>query len=197
LTGRGLNLRTLSPLSYDERHRIVSTIDYRFESGKKYNGPRLFGSDILSNMGFNVQLTAVSGRPYTERETPTRFGGSQLSGSLNGARLPWTFRADLRIDKSFRLNGPDAAKPLFVNVYFRAQNLFDTRNIVNVYTASGSPDDDGFLSFTDGLDQIENIERQGRADEVPVFIEQYNWRLLNPDNFTRPRRLYVGAVFEF
>jgi outer membrane receptor for ferrienterochelin and colicin len=197
LTNRGLNIRTLAPLTFDERHRIVATIDYRYESGKKYNGPRWFGVDFLANTGFNMQLTTVSGRPYTERITPTRFGGSQLAGSINGARLPWTFRADIRVDKTFRITPADAARPLFVNVYFRAQNIFDTRNIVSVYTATGSPEDDGFLNFVDGLDAIANIEQVGRANDVQFFIEQYNWRLLNPDNFARPRRMYIGAIFEF
>lgn len=197
LTSNGRNIRTLAPLSYDERHRLVLTADYRFDSGKKYNGPRLFGSDIFANAGANFQLTAVSGRPFTSRAAPTRFGGTQIDGSINGSRLPWTFRLDTRIDKSFRINSADAAKPLFVNVYFRVQNLFDTRNVVSVYTASGSPDDDGFIDSSFGQNQIRTLEQSGRQEDIPFFLEQYNWRLLNPDNFTRPRRLYVGAIFDF
>ena len=197
LTSKGLNVRTLSPLSYDERHRIVATIDYRYQGGKKYNGPRWFGLDVLANMGFNLQLTTVSGRPYTERITPTQFGASQLDGSINGARLPWNFRADLRVDKSFRINSSSAEKPLFVNVYFRVQNLFDTRNIVNVYRATGSADDDGFLASSFGQDVINTIVLNNRGSDVPFYVEQYNWRLLNPDYVTRPRRMYIGAIFDF
>lgn len=197
LTSRGRNVRNLSPLSYDERHRFVVTADYRFASGKKYNGPTLFGSDIFANAGANTQITAVSGRPFTERVTPTRFGGSQIDGSINGARLPWTFNVDLRIDKSFSLNKGEDKRPLYLNVYFRVQNLFDTRNIINVYSATGSADDDGFIASADGQATIQSIERQGREDEVAFYLESYNWRLLNPDFYTRPRRMYVGAVFEF
>ena len=197
LTGRGRNIRTLSPLSYDERHRFVVTADYRYASGKKYNGPRLFGKDIFANAGANAQITAVSGRPFTERVTPTRFGGTQIDGSINGARLPWNFNVDMRIDKSFTLNKGDDKRPLYLNVYFRVQNLFDTRNIIDVYTATGSADDDGFIASPDGQAAIQSIQRQGRDAEVDFFIESYNWRLLDPDNFSRPRRMYLGAIFEF
>ena len=197
LTGRGRNIRTLSPLSFDERHRFVVTADYRYGSGKQYNGPRLFGKDILANMGANTQITAVSGRPYTQRVTPTRFGGTQIDGSINGARLPWNFTVDMRIDKSISLNKGEDGRPLFLNIYFRVQNLFDTRNVISVYSASGSPDDDGFIASPEGQGAIQSIERQGRGNEVDFFIESYNWRLLDPDNYTRPRRMYLGAIFEF
>ncbi|MDV7400734.1 hypothetical protein RZS08_55470, partial [Arthrospira platensis SPKY1] len=33
--------RTLYPLSFDERHRFNLSMDYRYGSGKRYNGPRL------------------------------------------------------------------------------------------------------------------------------------------------------------
>ncbi len=44
------NLRTLNPLSYDQRHAIKINLDYRYEEGKKYNGPkitkRIKGTDV-------------------------------------------------------------------------------------------------------------------------------------------------------
>jgi hypothetical protein len=172
-------------------------MDYRYESGKKYNGPRLFGADIFANAGVNAQMTTVSGRPYTQRVTPTRYGGSQIDGSINGARLPWNFNVDMRVDKSFNLSAGEGRKPLFLNIYFRVQNLFDTRNIIEVYTATGSADDDGFIASPDGQSAIQSIELQGRQDDVDFFLESYNWRLLNPDFYSRPRRMYVGAIFEF
>ena len=90
LSNRG-NLRTLFPLNFDERHRIVATMDYRYSSGNKYNGTRLFGADIFSNAGFNMQAIAVSGRPYTATIQATQLGGAGTVGALNGARQPWNF----------------------------------------------------------------------------------------------------------
>jgi len=42
-------IRELFPLSFDERHRLTASMDYRFSSGKQYNGPRIAGYDIFSN----------------------------------------------------------------------------------------------------------------------------------------------------
>lgn len=40
LAGSGLpNLRTIVPFSYDQRHNITLSADYRFSEGKSYNGP--------------------------------------------------------------------------------------------------------------------------------------------------------------
>ena len=29
------------------------------------------------------------------------------------------------------------------------------------------------------------------------YVSAYNWRMLNPDFFTQPRRFYLGTVFSF
>lgn len=189
---RGLNnngnIRTLSPLSYDERHRLNATMDFRFASGRFYNGPELFGKNILENAGINLQLVAVSGRPYTQTLTPTEFGGQIIAGAINGARKPWNYTLNLRVDKSFNIG-----KKVTANVFVRISNLLDRRNVVNVYSASGSPTDSGFLLSQDGENQLANI---GNVREE-FFLASYQWALLNPNNFTLPRRIYVGANFGF
>jgi len=43
------NLRNIAPFSYDQRHRIVVTTDYRYGSGKDYNGPVWFNKPIFEN----------------------------------------------------------------------------------------------------------------------------------------------------
>ena len=195
LTERG-NIRTLFPLSFDERHTIVANIDYRYGSGSRYNGPRLFGADILSNTGANIQLRAVSGRPYTATQEPTQFGGTGFVGSINGARLPWNFTCDLRVNKRFRLNSSESTKrPIYVNVYFRSQNLFNTKNVIGVYSASGSPEDDGFLASPNGQSALAGVEQIGK--DVDSYVTSYQWLMLNNGFYTLPRRMYLGAVLEF
>jgi outer membrane receptor protein involved in Fe transport len=196
LNSRG-NIRSLSPLSFDERHRLVTNIDFRYASGKRYNGPRWFGADVFANSGVGMQLTAVSGRPYTSRSQPTRFGGTGIEGAINGARLPWNLTIDLRADKSFRLFGGEDKRPMFLNVYFRVQNLLDTRNVIGVYSASGSASDDGFLASPLGSANVGTLESTGRADDVDNFLLSYQWALLNPNFYTLPRRMYLGAIVEF
>ncbi len=192
ITARG-NLRTLFPLSFDERHRFVTTLDYRYSSGKFYNGPQLFGKDIFANAGLNFQAIAVSGRPYTATSLPVQFGGVGRIGQLNGARLPWNFTLNLRVDKTFRISKPDATRKLNLNVYLRVQNLLDQRNVLRVYSASGSAETDGFLASPDGGEAISTIDQ----DRIESFLASYQWRILNPDFFSLPRRIFLGAEFIF
>ena len=194
LTSRG-NIRNLLPLSFDERHRFVATVDYRYGSGKKYNGPRWFGADIFANAGLNFTATAVSGRPYTRLQVPRAFGGAGFQGSINGARLPWNFTIDARADKSFRIGGKDTKRALFLNIYLRVQNVFDTRNIIGVYPVTGSPEDDGFLASADGQAVLNNIDQSNR--NIGVYLQHYQWSLVNPGFFSLPRRAFLGAVLDF
>ncbi|MEL6944237.1 MAG: TonB-dependent receptor, partial [Bacteroidota bacterium] len=187
LTSRG-NIRTLVPFNYDERHRIVGNIDYRYGSGAKYNGPRIGGKDILSKFGVNLQAIAVSGRPYTATLVPQELGGVGFKGELNGARRPWTFTLNLRVDKSFKISNK-----LNANAYVRVSNLLDRENVLGVYSATGSAYDDGYLVSSIGRNQLEGIESSTR--EAQSYIASYQWRLLNPNFFSLPRRIFAGLIF--
>ncbi len=189
--------RTLFPLSFDERHRIVGVLDYRYGSGKRYNGPVWFGSDIFANAGANLQLTAVSGRPYTRADEPNTLGASGIKGAINGSRRPWNYTVNLQVDKSFNLTKPDAARQMNLNVYFRVTNLLDRRNVIGVYRATGSSTDDGYLASGRGLLELADIASDSNRAPVEAFIAQYNWRMLNPNNFSLPRRMYIGAIVDF
>lgn len=193
------NIRTLFPLNFDERHRIVLNGDYRYSSGKEYSGPRIAGVDILANTGLNVQFIASSGRPYSAAKGPAQFGSIGIAGSINGARLPWNYTVDLRLDKTIRLTPADAQRPLYLNVYFRVRNLFDTRNIVGVYRFTGSPSDDGFLSSSTGQQTLESTiaTRQYLDANIDAYLEFYNWAMLNQGFYSAPRRMYIGAIFQF
>ena len=194
LTTRG-NIRTLLPLSFDERHRFVTTLDYRYGTGKMYNGPVWFGADVLANFGVNLTATAVSGRPYTKLTRAQPFGGTGYQGAINGARLPWNYNLDLRVDKSFLLGSENSKRPTYLNVYFRVENLLDTRNVLSVYPVTGSPADDGYLTSSDGRSALNTITTSGR--DVNAYLASYQWALLNPDLYSLPRRMYLGAILEF
>ncbi|MCW5923991.1 MAG: carboxypeptidase regulatory-like domain-containing protein [Saprospiraceae bacterium] len=193
LTNRG-NIRTLYPLDFDERHNLNAILDYRFSDGNRYNGPRIGNVDVLANFGVNIQAYAVSGRPYTAKQLPVRFDGEGTLGAINGNRLPWRYNMDVRVDKSFGLSGA-GKKPLNLNVYVRVSNLLNTQNIIGVYPVTGSPTDDGYLATPQGQSIVEGIPDTGRSQLA--FLDAYSWRVRNPNNFTLPRRIYMGAVFEF
>lgn len=194
LTSRG-NLRNLFPLNFDERHRIVGTVDYRYGSGDRYNGPEVFGSDIFASTGLNLQIIAVSGRPYTAKEIPDVLGGDNTVGAINGARLPWNYTINLRLDKNFQIG-----TRLNCNVYVRVSNLLDRRNIIQVYSASGNAFDDGYLTSTRGTNVIAGLqeaELNGSTRSSIAYIDSYQWRMANPNFLSLPRRIFVGASFGF
>jgi outer membrane receptor for ferrienterochelin and colicin len=191
LTSRG-NIRSLFPLNFDERHNIQAIIDYRFDNGKAYNGPRIFGKDILADFGANMQIAAVSGRPYTAKIRSTRFGGEGTSGAVNGSRLPWRLNIDLRLDKTFTLTAKDK-KPMTINVYFRVSNLLNRLNVVGVYAATGDPKNDGYLASSQGLSELTGVQ----PAQKQAYLNSYSWILNNPNNYAQPRRLYIGASLGF
>lgn len=193
LTARG-NIRTLYPLNFDERHNISGILDYRFASGKQYNGPTIAGKDILANFGVNLQLIGASGRPYSAEIRPTRFGGEGNIGAINGNRKPWRMQLDMRVDKSFSLSAA-GKRPLNLNVYFRVSNLLNRKNVVDVYSVTGSPTDSGWLATGEARSVIDGFSSENR--NIDSYLASYTWALLNPNNFTLPRRMYIGAAFEF
>lgn len=200
LSTSGQNIRTLSALDFDERHRFNLTLDYRYGQGKRYNGPVLFGADILANAGANLQLTTVSGRPFTKSDIPTAFGGAGFAGGLNESRLPWITSVDLRVDKDFTLfANQENKKPLTFNVYLRIQNLLDTRNVRGVYSFTGDPNDSGYLAHPRGQNDLEAVqagEASGLGTEAS-YLDMYQAALLAPGFYTLPRRIYLGAYFNF
>ncbi len=183
------NLRTLYPLSFDERHRISGSVDYRYGRNE---GPEILGKQIFENTGINLFGSTVSGRPYTRRQTPTALGGRVNEGDINGARLPWNVALNLRVDRDFNLfPETNANRGVLLNVYLRVSNLLDRRNIINVYEASGQPDDDGFLASPLGQNVLDSQINE------EAYIQLYNYRLLNPDFYSLPRRIFLGASFSF
>jgi len=189
-------IRNLIPLSYDERHRITAVLDYRYGSGTAYNGPKIGGKNILEDFGISFTTFLVSGQPYSRNLTPAAFSGSGFAGSVNGARLPWNFTADLNIQKRFPITvSKTTSKKLWFNAYFRVQNVFNTKNIIDVYKYSSDPDNDGFLESSFGKDRIRTVEISKR--DVASFLDAYSWRLLAAGNYTLPRRMYVGVIMDF
>ncbi|MFN5323427.1 MAG: TonB-dependent receptor domain-containing protein [Bacteroidota bacterium] len=196
------NLRTIAPLDFDQRHAITTSIDYRYGQGKDYNGPMIKNTQVLANAGLNIVLRAGSGTPYSRQrdvvpEANSLFlnntGAGQLDGEINGSRLPWQYRVDIKLDKDFalKMGKGEGARSASLNVYIQVQNLFDTKNIISVYRYTGNPDDDGYLASAVGQDYL-----LSRPDAV-AFVDQYNIKVNNPNNYSLPRRARIGVKFDF
>ncbi len=203
LEGVGV-LRNTLPTDLDQRHRVQTNIDYRFSGRRMGPAINMGERSIYPLKNFGVNLTGIigSGLPFTKNAVavPSVASGinivNRVQGTPNGARRPWQFRADLQIDKSFTLGGKSKAdgssgRIYDFNVYLLMLNVFDTRNMVGVYRYTGLPDDDGFLASDSG-EQFTVLQVDPEA-----FVEQYNIRLQNPNNYSQPRRVRLGVQFSF
>ena len=153
----------------------------------------------MQNFGANLTLSAGSGTPYSQQAnvTTAQFGipiQTTLEGSVNGSRKPWSFRADLKLNKSFsfalgEIGGNE--RKLKMNAYVWVQNLFNTDNIIAVYDYTGNPDDDGYLSSAEG--------QQYAAQQIdPIaFTDQYSVYVNNPNHYSRPRTIRIGLTMNF
>ena len=204
------NLRTTMPLDYDRRHSLSCVVDYRYSEGKHYNGPvwtrKIKGSDkvktiaLLQNTGINFTFSGGSGVPYSKSAEviPVAVTGNTvpvLQGTLNGSRLPWEFKIDARLDKDIKvkLGNKDSKnrKDAYVNIYLQVLNVLNTKNIMVVYAATGNANDDGYLSaamYQAAINEQLNVQS---------YRELYSLYINNPNNYSLPRRIRLGATFDF
>ena len=169
------NLRYILPLSFDSRHQVVMNMDYRYGGGPAYNGPVWFGKRILENAGLNVVLNANSGTPYTRRRSLAyglTDGATPITGNINGSRLPWSFRIDATANKVW--NFQEGPLSNFEDLH-AVLNVLNTQNILGVYSYTGSPSDDGYLSSPQGQNAIQfQTNAQSYADlyniSLPILV---------------------------
>jgi hypothetical protein len=197
------NLRVLQPLDFDQRHSFVLAYDYRFGNEKDYKGPKYKTKkdktiNIFEDVGFNLTFLLGSGTPYTRWNTAVPIGGggrSSIVGQINGSSKPWNFRSNLRIDKNIPLeigkDDGDSKRRANLNIYLQVLNLFNTRNIINVYNYTGSASDDGYLTSTQAAATL------AQANSAVAYSDMYGIRMNAPGNFSLPRQIRIGALFEF
>lgn len=192
------NLRTIYPYSYDQRHAITATLDYRYGQGADYNGPVIAGKKILENTGVNIVTFVGSGTPFNAQNNITAAAvlspaQGVLEGQISGSRKPGQFRMDMQIDRNFtiKMGKGDNPKTTFLNVYFQINNVFNTLNVVNVYRYTGVPDDDGFIESPLYFDQVNSL------NDKEAYDNYYRLKVNNPFNFGLPRTIRLGLNFSF
>jgi hypothetical protein len=195
------NLRILTPLDFDQRHSFVINYDYRFGTKKEYKGPTFKTKkgktvQFLEDIGFNLSFIIGSGTPYTRWSSASISGGrAALLGQINGSTKPWQFRSNLRIDKNIPLTfgkeDSDNKKTGNLNVYLQVLNVLNTRNVLNVYSFTGLPDDDGYLSSTQAQAAL------ATQNSAIAYSDMYTIRIRNAANFSLPRQTRIGLLFTF
>ena len=116
-------------MDYDRTHNLTITGGYQFT---RKNSPKIGSFYPLENTSSYLTLVALSGAPYTPYDITL-----QRDGATNSERMPWYIETNLAVRKSFELMGVDWSGGLII------RNLFNRRNVIDIYEETGSPDDPG------------------------------------------------------
>jgi len=184
------------PLSYDVRHTISAQLSY---TTPKNLGP----AGTLGNITMTLIQSSQSGTPYTKRDLR-----GNIIGNPNSARTPWTHRTDFTLSKRIAIKG------LRFRLNLEAFNIFNLKNIVSVYAATGEPDNSGAIETiseqlfgTDtlrigdiGYNPLQDINGDGELTPHEMY-ESYIKALkdyeANPGNYGTPRAIRFGIALEF
>jgi outer membrane receptor protein involved in Fe transport len=178
----GIAPKQTSPLDFDQRHKIAVNLDWRLGRGQ---GPMLGSVRPLEDFGVNLLFNMASGIPYTPTkaydEVTLAAVNIEPAGPINSRYGPWTYRVDLKADRTFNAGGLD------INAYVWVLNVLNRKNPASVYTSSGVSNETGWLSNPIGERAYSTAEQQ----------ELYNLAQLNPNNYDVPRMVRFGLKTSF
>ncbi len=199
------NLRTLTNLSFDQRHMLNANINFSVGSKQGYSSKHVVKKTNtqkeiywFQNAGVNLTAKVASGLPYTRSSTMhsiTGQGIETVSGSIYGSRMPWQYTLDMKIYKVFFIavnKNKENKKQKFtqLQVYLDIYNIFNFKNITTVYPYTGNALDDGFLTDADFQNYI-NSQLSAQS-----FIDYYTIRM-ETGRIGYPRRFTLGVSFNF
>ena len=130
------------PLDWDQRHMINFVADYRVQED---DNPVVFGLKLPDRWGANLVFQYGSGFPYTpSAKNPdwTSEPGEKAWERENALRKPYNYNINLKLNKDFSFKGMDYSVILWID------NLTNRRNVEDVYSETGLPDDS---DIDDGL----------------------------------------------
>ena len=186
----------ISPLYYHNKHRGAVALDYRYGSD---DGP-------LSGLGFNLEYKFNSGHPFTYSDggmgQRAADEGALLADarsrepqeSIGGSTTPWQYYANLKVDYNLSLGG------VGVTLFAYVSNLFDTKNVINVYSRSGNAYDDGFLTDPALSNEIVAANGQNYVDlyrNVNLENRQHYMSDFGLDVFATPQIVKMGVAVNF
>jgi hypothetical protein len=169
-------------LYFDQRHNFNIVLDQRFEKGK--------APHFLENVGVNLIFVYKSGNPYTSRTrgynatSPGLEVIGFLTGGVNNAEAPSTYRVDMKIEKTIPFGKFGGA-----TAFFEIQNLLNRANLVSVFAATAKADNDGYLNQADGMAQF---------PKDTTRYDLYNLMVNNGrNNYGMPRLIRAGLRWAF
>jgi hypothetical protein len=193
-------LKMLNPIADDRRHEFKANVDFRYRSGSQYDGPvitrivtdsngeeRKKDIKLLENFGINFMAVAQSGRPYTKA-----FSNSQntIVGGYRGARLPWGFYFNVVIDKVWPVKV--GKRDTYITAAVTINNLFDIRNVLDVFKVTGNPEDNGYLTDPESQQVINAyLDPQAFRDIYSIVLRNGTW------NYSSPRTIRLSLSYNF
>jgi hypothetical protein len=114
-------------MNFDRTHDFNLVGGYSIPDGK---GPAVWGVKPFSNVRMNFIYFAQSGAPYTPIV-------NEVAGAPNSERMPWIHQINLSFSKTMHIAGLKYSFGLLID------NLFDRKNVIDVYERTGRPDDPG------------------------------------------------------
>jgi len=123
--------RLIYPLNYDQRHKGTAVVDIRTLDN---DGPEIFGTHPLGNIGLNLLFAFHSGSPFTRIPMGDAF--SSLYGfnapppveAPNSSRMPWFYQLDMKLEKAFNIGS------LRMIAFLRGINILDLKSYKRVPT---------------------------------------------------------------
>ncbi len=188
----------ISQLDFNQSHRGSVMFDYRFAQGD--------GGPIFEGLGLSLLLSFNSGHNYTQIFEPAELGQAspwnvgvrplidprsrKPAEPLNASVTPWVFNVDLNVNKMFYIGQTS------LEVYFIVLNLFDSKQTINVYPSTGTPQDDGWLRspLASSFIEIENY-----AAFYEAINSQNRWAYMTAtgnDLYGMPRQFRFGVKIE-
>ncbi len=179
------------PLSFNHTINGNLNIDYRFE---KNDGP-----DILQEFGVSLLLTFSSGHPYTLATDKSVGTSNPVTAAvydtrnryalepLNSSITPSNFQIDMRIDKTIEFMDNFSA-----NIFIQVINLTNAKNVVDVYSNTGSAETDGFLT-NPNLNGYKQVNTYGQ-----IYSDTYKSIALGYNGlYGTPRQIRLGIRLEY
>jgi hypothetical protein len=103
----------------------------------------------------------------------------------------------MRIDKTFSV-----LQSLDLTVYARVLNVFNTKNVINVFPASGSAEDDGFynnpnVEQRNGYLNAFGEQWYNQYRDINILNGQAYWEQLGNQLFANPRQIFFGIKLTY
>lgn len=157
---------------------INVNLSYQFGRGSNFAGPAWFNEKLFQGFSASIYYQHRHGLPYIATRDNYFYEGIKYTPNIN------IFNVNLQ--KDFMIGNK-----AMMNVYLTIENLFNIKNVFDVYSDTGEADDDGFLSNPANQRRINN---QLNPDSYRLL---YQLQLYSTQHYDIPRIWRIGVVFRY